>query len=371
MRKTSALKQSQSGFTLIELMVGALLGMLTVIVIAQVLAQAEGNRRTLSSGGDAEVNGALATFGLQRDIQMAGYGISSEPAALGCEVNAKYDSGGTPFSFTLAPVQIVNGSGTAPDEIIVTYASTQTSSVPIKVTENHPQTQGYFIVSTALGIRPGDQLIAVPETVSSTNKCTLFAATHDATAPETTLGLTRIPHTSTNKWNQSVLFPVGGYPVNSYLINVGRLIHKTYSVNSNNALEVEILSSTNGAPSTTDAFSNVVNLQALYGKDTNNDGSVDAYTATSPTSTVEWGQVLNIKLAIVTRSSNYEKEEVTQASPLWDYGSNIDPTGETLVTCHGTRKCITLNVSGLTDWKHYRYKVYSNTIPLRNVLWNS
>ena len=74
---------------------------------------------------------------------------------------------------------------------------------------------------------------------------------------------------------------------------------------------------------------------------------------------------------MVARSGNYEQEEVTPAAPVWDYGSKHDPTDETLITCHDGRKCITLDVSGDTDWKHYRYKVYSNTVPLRNVLWNS
>lgn len=361
----------QGGFTLVELMVGAVLGMLTVIVIAQVLIQAEGTRRTLGAGGDAEVNGSLATFGLQREIQMAGYGISSEPRALGCQVHAQYDSSGTPMVFTLAPIVITQGSGTAPDEITVLYAATQTSSVPINITENHPQTQEFFVVSSALGIRTGDQLIAVPETISASSECTLLAATDDISTPATTLGLERIPHAATNKWNHSALYPAGGYPTNSFLINVGRLVQKTYSVSNNNALQVETLSSSNGAASTSDAYSNIVNLQALYGKDTNNDGTVDKYEAASPSSATEWAQVLSIKIALVARSSNYEKEEVATASPIWDYGSNIDPTGETLITCHDSRKCITLDVSGETDWKHYRYKVYSNTIPLRNVLWNS
>lgn len=371
MPRTNSNNTSQGGFTLIELMVGAVLGMLTVIVIAQVLVQAEGTRRTLGAGGDAEVNGSLAAFGLQREIQMAGYGLSSEPRAMGCKVNAKYDSSGTPMAITLAPVVITQGSGTGPDEVTILYAATQTSSVPINITENHPQTQDYFIVSSALGIRAGDQLIAVPETISASSECTLLAATHDAAAPATTLGLERIPHTNTNKWNHSALYPAGGYPPNSFLINVGRLVQKTYSVSDNSALQVEVLSSSNGAASITDAYSHIVNLQALYGKDTNSDGTVDKYEAASPSSATEWAQVLNIKIALVARSGNYEKDEVTTTAPIWDYGSSIDPTGETLITCHDSRKCIALDVSGDTDWKHYRYKVYSNTIPLRNVLWNS
>ncbi|MGE5450234.1 MAG: PilW family protein [Acidobacteriota bacterium] len=367
---TRQTRYRQGGFTLIELMVGAVLGMLTVIVIAQVLFQSENTRRTVSSGSDAELNGSLAMFTLQRDIQMSGYGLTSNQTALGCAINAKYDTG-TAYAFNLAPIVITDGSGSAPDSVTILYGSSQSGSVPIRVTENHTQTQGYFIVESALGVRAGDQMIVVPQTIDSTHKCTLLAVTNDTSAPETTLGLTRIPHTSVNKWNQPTLYPSDGYPVNSYLLNLGALVQKSYSISSTYALQSEVRASSNGSTSTTDLFPNVVNLQAMYGKDTDNNGSVDRYDHVTPVSAAEWRQVLNVKIAIVTRSAQYEKDVVTVASPKWDIGATIVPTGETSATCNGSSKCITLDISGVPDWQHYRYKVYTSTIPLRNVLWNS
>ncbi len=360
----------QSGFTLIELMVGAVLGMLTVIVIAQVLAESEGRRRTVATGSDAEVNGSLSLFSLQRDIQVSGYGIASNQAALGCTVQAKYDTSSA-FNFALAPVVITNGTSDAPDSISILFGSSQSSSVPLKVTEDHPQTQDYFIVESGLGVRQGDQLIVVPATIDSTHQCTLLSATNDTTASDTTLGLTRIPHTSASKWNQPTIFPSDGYVANSYLLNLGSLTQRTYSISSSYTLQTEVRASSNGATSTTDLYPNVVNLQALYGKDTDNNGSVDRFDHETPATAAEWKQVLSIKLAIVTRSTQYEQKEVTTTDPLWDIGGTITPTGETTETCHGTSTCIALKVSTLSDWKHYRYKVYSTTVPLRNMLWNS
>ena len=48
------------GVTLIELMVGLLLGLVVVLVTAQVLSFAEGQKRLTTGGADAQVNGALA-----------------------------------------------------------------------------------------------------------------------------------------------------------------------------------------------------------------------------------------------------------------------------------------------------------------------
>jgi type IV pilus assembly protein PilW len=47
-----------AGFSLVEIMVGLAIGMLAVIVILQVFALSEGRKRTTTSGGDAQSNGA-------------------------------------------------------------------------------------------------------------------------------------------------------------------------------------------------------------------------------------------------------------------------------------------------------------------------
>lgn len=60
------MKRAQRGLSIVELMVGVLIGMLTVVAISQVLMNAEGQKRTATSGGDAQVNGTLALYALDR-----------------------------------------------------------------------------------------------------------------------------------------------------------------------------------------------------------------------------------------------------------------------------------------------------------------
>ena len=76
----------------------------------------------------------------------------------------------------------------------------------------------------------------------------------------------------------------------------------------------------------------------------------------------------SIRLAVVTRNSEYQPEEVTQSDLLWNVGNDAPVTGSK--DC-GDSKCIELKLDKLADWKHYRYRVYDTVIPLRNVLWNS
>ena len=47
----------QHGFSLIEIMVGVVIGMIAVLVIYQVFAAAEGIKRNTTSAGDAQQNG--------------------------------------------------------------------------------------------------------------------------------------------------------------------------------------------------------------------------------------------------------------------------------------------------------------------------
>lgn len=363
----------QRGFTLVELMVGLLLGLLTVLVISQVLALAEGKKRSVTMGSDAQVNGALSLYTLQSDIQMAGYGATASPDALGCLVKRQFDAAGTPFTFTLAPVVIGDGASGAPDTITVLQGRTAGFSAPMILTEDHPQTTPYFVVASTLGAVPSNMMIAVPKVQGPSNWCTLFNVTNDLGAAETTLSTTRLPHAAgtAGKWNQSGIFPSSGYLSGSYVLNMGSLVYRTYAIDSAHNLSVTELSPTTGGTSTQELYPQIVNLQAMYGKDTNNDGVVDTYDNTTPTTNAGWLQVLSIRVAVVARSNQYEKDAITLTAPQWDVGATSTINDATTTTCHGASKCIALKVDPLTDWQHYRYKVYDTVIPLRNMLWNS
>jgi type IV pilus assembly protein PilW len=64
-------------------MVAMVIGMIGIIIMMQVFASAEGQKRTTTGTGDAQSNGAMAIYTLQRDIREAGYGFNAMNA-LGC-----------------------------------------------------------------------------------------------------------------------------------------------------------------------------------------------------------------------------------------------------------------------------------------------
>ena len=372
MTANKAVLDRQRGFSLIELMVGVVIGLLTVLVITQVMTLAEGKKRTVSNGSDAQVNGALALFTMQRDIEQGGYGALANPDALGCTVQYQFGGAGTLTTFPLAPVVITDGASGAPDSITVLQGNTTNFSAPMLLTGNAKQTDDHFTVSSSFGASAGNLMIAVPSPWSAAAPCGLFSVTNDTTPTTATLSTTNVPHVSgtsgARQWNQSAVFPTTDIPSSSYLLNMGAMVLRTYAVSTAGNLTVSDLSLTDGSTPTPDLYPQIVNLQAMYGKDTLNTGAVDTYDNTTPTTNAGWKQVLAVRIAVVARSNQYEKDVVTTASPQWDVGPTATIAGT--ATCNGSSKCLTLDVSKLTDWQHYRYKVYDTIVPLRNMFWN-
>lgn len=365
----------QAGFSLVEMMVGIVLGLLSVLLISHVFVNAEAHKRSATSGSDAQLNGALALYALQRDIQMSGYGLAANPAALGCSVRGRV--GATVLTpFTLAPVVITPGASDGPDTITLFSSSKSGYSLPMYVSENHPTASNFFVVRSSLGTEVGDILLAIPQAWDGANWCSLFAVTSDGLTPATTLTATNIPHATGDSWNHvgTTVFPIAGYAAASTLVNLGQISYRRYSISATQALQVTTLSATDGSLSAQELHPQIVTMKALYGRDVGATGSINNYSTTTPVTAANWAEVVSIRVAVVARSGQREKEIVTSSNPVWDVGST-GTTGLGGATC-GTSRCLTLKVGDPlsvtdTEWKYYRYKVYDTVIPLRNMLWNS
>ncbi|HEX7113196.1 MAG TPA: prepilin-type N-terminal cleavage/methylation domain-containing protein, partial [Mizugakiibacter sp.] len=87
-------QRRQRGMSLIEIMVGVLIGLIGCVVIFQMYSVADARKRTIASGSDMDITGRLGLMSLERDLQLAGYGfgMAASPTAtlggtaLGCNV---------------------------------------------------------------------------------------------------------------------------------------------------------------------------------------------------------------------------------------------------------------------------------------------
>jgi type IV pilus assembly protein PilW len=78
------IQRRQHGFSIVEIMVGVVIGMIAVLVIYQVFATSEGIKRNISAAGDAQQNGLLSSFMLGIEIANAGYCLDVAAEDLGC-----------------------------------------------------------------------------------------------------------------------------------------------------------------------------------------------------------------------------------------------------------------------------------------------
>jgi len=337
-------------------MVGMVIGLLSTIIVIQVFATFEGQKRTTTGGSDAQTNGGVGLYTIERDIRMGGYGFAD---AAGCALSSSFN-GTTLATLLLAPVTIADGAGGLPDSITILSGNKSSWSVPIRVISNHAQAATQFNTNATLGIAQGDLLIAY-EAATPPN-CTLFQV--DNANPV----LNPIVHT-TGSWNgNSAVFPAAGYSTNALLMNVGSFMSHTYSIDANSNLVFTDYSSATNTNSSQILSPDVVNIQAEYGFDTRagaqTDAQVDTWSATmidADTSgtigdTGDINRIYALRFALVARNGLREKPDpatgvcnTTIAGPTWTGG--------------------TINLAADANWQCYRYKTFETVVPLRNMLW--
>src|ERR1700724_1773395 len=121
------LRAHQHGFSLIEIMVGVVIGMIAVLVIYQVFAAAEGIKRNTTSAGEAQQNGLLASFMLGVELANASNGVARAWQTLqSCRTNASASTTVRP-----KPILITAAPGpTSPDQFAVNYSVSNLAIAP-------------------------------------------------------------------------------------------------------------------------------------------------------------------------------------------------------------------------------------------------
>jgi len=340
-------RRTDRGFSLVEIMIGVVVGMLGIVVIMQVFLVSEGQKRTTTGGADAQENGLMALFTMEQDIRMAGLGL----VGTGCPLVSTWDDLATPqlVSKPMWPVIITRPTSPDPgtDQVDILYSGSPFANIPTVLTTAMPPTSSIINLLNGSGFVDGD-LFVVSE---PPKECTRAEATQDG-QPTGGLGNPswNLNHNPASRYNPSggwSRFPAGGYGTGARVTNMGRMVDRSYFVSGN-----ELMMRDNVAGTTVALVNGIVAIRAQYGRDTDANGFVDSYNniPASPSSATE---VISVRLAVVARSGQEEKDDVSPSSiVLWN-GGTVGNGGE-----------LALN-------RRFRYKVYQTIIPLRNIVWNT
>src|SRR5438046_6449939 len=148
-------RADQRGFSLIEIMVGVVIGMIAVLVIYQIFAAAEGIKRNTTGSGDAQQNGLLSSFMLSIELANASNGIAvAAKDLMTCPADADPAK-----SFRPIPILITDG-GANSDQFVVFYSQSNSGIVLAPFTS--PAAPGNpFVVRGPTGFKVGDIVVAV------------------------------------------------------------------------------------------------------------------------------------------------------------------------------------------------------------------
>jgi type IV pilus assembly protein PilW len=363
----------QSGFSLIEILVGLAIGLLATLVIMQVFSVFEGQKRTTTGSADAQSNGSIALFTIENEMKMAGYGlVPADSSPLECTSLFYGATGITDIS----PVTITDGGNAAgaSDSITIRYATSSGGGIysPIKGT-GIPGANDVSL-ENSLGCQVGDAALIINGTTCNFTSVTAMSTPTSGVYPTVTLN----DPTGANAPNTS-LSCLGAWHTTLFQVNPSynptsvASAAKAYLQRTDSLYPVPASGNLPAAP----AVADIVNIQAQYGISATANSNlvnqwVDATGSWAAPTVADRNRIKAVRIAVVARNGLLEKSNVTTAcssltatSPVglcaWD-ATSASPTVASPAPA--------IDLSNDPNWQRYRYRVFETIIPLRNMIWS-
>lgn len=415
----------QSGMSLIEVLVGLVIGLVAILVIGQVTAAFEAQKRTSTGGGDAQTNGAAALQVLEQEVRMAGFGLTV-PALKGtpngnllCPLGVNVAYNGTILSNPgtapppsdggiLAPVRIVDGAAGEPDVVVMVRSDAEFGALMTNIVTsvNLALPAPVITVNSSLGYETG-QLILVASG-SGSKVCTL-------------LQVSKAPTLNVDGFNWDLEFAAGSsFPYNlaspgtSYasfigpgattygggdkIVNLGlsrpppasnvttnrSFMYRRYGILGLNGetgcgdqptltmVDPSQVSAPYTCANSQALADQIVDLQAQYGIAPAGSQTVNEWKdatgawASNVLTAAQIGRIKAVRIAVVSRSSQFIKNDAAcTENPVATADIAL---WEKLNAIDDEPPKYTIPVGG-DGCQHYRYKVFNTVAPLKNVIW--
>ncbi len=376
-----------SGFSLVEVMVGLLISLIGTFAMMQAFVAFEGQKRTTTSGSDAQQAGSFSLYEMERLLRTAGSGIVQGRSAVyniwACTISARSAASvvlplpaALPAPFAAVPTAIrlipalifdggTDGAGKALPDVVQVMAgnpAVRTFGGPIGVITSATVFNATDSTANpnAFGIYPNEFLVASDG--SGACRAGKVQAVVDIPASpingQITLDGANSAMNGFSGPNQTYFFDLGTSPTMSL-----------FGVDSTASTLDEFDLLQRNRTTANEVADGIVLLKAVYGVDDGagvgavNDGIVDEWVGPtgswaaatlangSAASATALGQIKAIRVAVVSRSQLAER-----ASDL----SNTTP-----ITLFSDLANASLHYPVAVDTQ-YRYKVYDTTVPIRN-----
>ena len=409
-----------TGFTLVEIMIGLLIGVIGIVVIMQVFAVSEGFKRTATSGSDAQVNGGLALYLLQREIRIAGYGMNSL-VPMGCSSIVVWnDTTGTSVNLRMVPFEInpagIPAGDANSDVILIAYGTSDNFVGGVPGDQPSGASSNFKVSVNRDGFRAGDLVVAVQPgagpggtTSCVMNELTGVPGTGGNCGSPASGGSDVLNHNTGNYKNPNdncqmvkpvhnnasgIKDPSGNTVPALSQVNGGQLFDlgalpqiKVYAIRSGNLTVCDMLNTDcTVAANYVVLVNGIVSMRAIYGQDfagappagssLPGDGAVDRWSRAPLATTDDISRTLAAAIEITARSGLKEKPstgttcDTTPNAARPDRGQTQDWFQPYVALAAGSLGGAQIDLSTVsTDWQCYRYKLFQTSVPLRNMIW--
>lgn len=389
-------KNKQLGFSLVELLVAMLIGLVVSLAVYGSLNANEGRKRTTTSINDIDKVGIYTLHQLDQSIRSAGSGLLSGVKSsigtadaidhtLGCQINvalngttllpakplpAPFDAlpaplNTAPINFRIAPVIIMDGAAPAGDDIIITMSGNG----------------GLSETATKFYEAPQSNKLSLPN-VAAFDANALVLITKAPSATISPCLIEQVDGAFTRKAGDKAL-PLGGafyqssindialtsFDADSHVLNLGRSpTFQLFGVGANSTLfRYDLLSpvtSDSSPPNPAEFADSIYQMHALYGI-YSKAGDPSSLTWVAPTGDYEASKLMAgtpaangilasikaIKIGLVMQATLPEKDVVSN---------------KTIKLFEDTEQALTITLP--SDALNRRYKALEAVIPLRNGL---
>jgi type IV pilus assembly protein PilW len=379
------------GFSLVELMISIVIGMLALLFALRLLTGTEQNRQSAMGGSDEMQNGMLALFSIGGDAGQAGYGLN-DPIVTGC--NTVFNDTGR---FTLAPATrdgvairplapvVIESNPNGPDRVSFYSGSSVSGNATLRLTANYTGGTRIYVDRIPYGFAQRDVIVVAPDQAGGDCALAQLSERPESLPPPPGQQYVVIGQGSGYRYNSGGLGATFSSSA-SRLFNLGpaaSLSFHTWSV-ADGYLRLSATDIGDAADSSA-VTDNIVSLKAQYGFDTSGAGyepDKDGLQVTRWSNTMinadgdavtggpgDWRRIAAVRLAVVARSKNPERPPAGESCSTTP---NKPEAFKMAAPASVAAVPVTIDVAVANDpvdWHCYRYRVFETIVPLKNAGW--
>lgn len=395
MRRFCAPTRRQHGFSLVELLISIVIGMLAVMFATRLFASSEQTRQASLGGSAAMQNGMQAMFSITKDAAQAGWGLN-DPLVAGCDTifsdTQGYQltattRGAAAATVTPLAAALIESNGADPDRLSLYAGSSITGTGEVGLFSTYTGGDTLQVDRIAFGFAEGDVVLVVPESsLGTVPRCALAQISAPPVVVDNIQSF-KISAGSDFRFNRGAGLGDSYKAGVTRLFNLGpsdALVLHQWSVDGA-YLRLRASDLAGASANSQPVIDNIVSLKAQYGFDDRvgaafapetgmqvrrwSSTMIDADGIDGIGSAGDYQRIAALRVAVVARSRQPDKPAVdgscttTTARPVV-FGATA-PAGVAAVP-------VTVNVAVTGDpisWQCYRYRVFESIVPLRNLAW--